>query len=120
VDFSRLPLGPVVEDVVLMAGIRSPLIACFSEEGFSLEVDWSRDHLPHCMMWVHDRGLDTPPWGGGYRGVGLEPLASAFDGPWLLSAGANPLERRGYRTCLALEPGSPMLLHLDMAVSSDT
>ncbi len=117
IDLRHLPLGPPTEDVVLMAGIRGPVRARFKEEGFSLDVHWSRDLLPHCMMWVHDRGADGKPWGGRYRGLGIEPVAAAFDGPWSLSAGPNPLNAVGFSTALRIGLEAATQLCCTLAVS---
>jgi len=117
VDLARLPLGPRTEDVALMAGMRGPVRANFEAEGFTVEIDWSRDLLPHCLMWIHDRGLDAKPWNGRYRGLGVEPLAAAFDGSWNLSAGSNPLSAQGYATSIGVEPGEPVVLNCAISVA---
>jgi hypothetical protein len=116
IDLSRLPLGPPTEDVVLLAGMAGPVRAEFIDEAFVLEIDWSRDALPHCMLWIHDRGLDEKPWNGRYRGLGVEPLAAAFDGPVSLSAGPNPLAGEGFRTALIVAPDHPAELSLALRV----
>jgi hypothetical protein len=120
VDISRLPLGPPMEDVVLLAGIAGPILAEFIDEGFELEIDWSRDALPNCILWVHDRGLDGKPWSGRYRGLGIEPLAAAFDGPVSLSAGPNPLAGEGFSTALAIAPDQPTEVSLILRVKETT
>src|SRR5690606_4487834 len=76
-DLSHLPLAQRVDDVVLLAGMKAPLRGAFLDDGFALTVDWPRNLLPHCLVWIHDRGIDVPPWNGTYRGIGIEPLASA-------------------------------------------
>jgi hypothetical protein len=116
VDLSRLPLGPPMEDVVLLAGVTGPVRAEFIDEGFILEIDWSRDALPSCMLWIHDRGLDDKPWGGHYRGLGVEPLAAAFDGPVSLSAGSNPLASEGWSTAIEIAPDQPAEMSLTLRV----
>lgn len=116
VDLSLLPLGPPTEDVVLLAGMAGPIRAEFIDEGFALEIDWDREALPHCMLWIHDRGLDGKPWSGRYRGLGVEPLAAAFDGPVSLSAGHNPLAQEGFGTAISLAPGQPTEIGLTLKV----
>ncbi|MFL5258969.1 MAG: hypothetical protein ACJ8AS_04395 [Hyphomicrobiales bacterium] len=116
IDLSRLPLGPPTEDVVLLAGMAGPVRAVFIDEGFELEIDWSREALPHCMLWIHDRGLDDKPWSGRYRGLGVEPLAAAFDGPVSLSAGPNPLAGEGFSTALIVAPDQPSEISLTLRV----
>ena len=116
VDLGRLPLGPAIEDVVLMAGMRTPVRANFTREGFCVVLDWNREQLPHCMVWIHDRGIDSEPWAGQYRGVGLEPMAAAFDGPWDLSTKSNPLNAKGYTTAIKLEPNAATRLSCSISV----
>lgn len=116
IDLARLPLGPPTEDVVLLAGMEGPIRASFVDEGFALEIDWSRPTLPHCMMWIHDRGADGKPWGGRYRGLGLEPLAAAFDGPARFSAAPNPLAAAGFATAVDLTPDAATTLTCALSV----
>ena len=116
VDLGKLPVGPAMEDVVLMAGMRGPVRANFIREGFRVVLDWSREHLPHCMIWIHDRGIDSEPWAGQYRGIGLEPMAAAFDGPWDLSTKSNPLNTKGFPTAIRLEPNAPTKLNCSISI----
>lgn len=114
VDLRSLPFEHRIEDVVMLAGIRAPVRARFTEEGFTLEIDWLRTLLPHCMVWIHDRGADLEPWAGRFRGLGLEPVASAFDGPWELSASPNPLSALGFPTAVLLRTESPTRLQCSL------
>lgn len=114
-DLARLPLGPPVDDVALLLGCRPPVVARFLDEGFAVEVDWD-PRLPHCMLWLHDRGLAAPPWGGRFRALGVEPMAAAFDLPEALSLGPNPLAAEGWATALDL-PAGRTTLWLRLSVS---
>jgi hypothetical protein len=116
-DFSSLPPGGKVEDNILMAGSKGPVRATFLDEGFTLTVDWSRAELPHCMIWQHDRARDEAPWAGRYRGLGVEPIAACFDGPWAFSEGDNPLARAGYATALEVDPARASALWCTFAVT---
>ena len=78
----------------------------------------NREHLPHCMIWVHDRATDSEPWAGQYRGIVLEPMAAAFDGPWDLSTKSNPLNARGYPAAIGLEPNAPTKLNCSISVEN--
>jgi len=118
VDLSRLPLGARVDDVVLLAGMNGPMEAAFLDEGFGMTIDWPRHLLPHCLVWIHDRGIDVPPWNGSYRGIGIEPLAAAFDAPWAVSVGENPLKTAGFPTALAVSKGQPIELYCDLSVAA--
>ena len=115
-DFSALPPGPVVEDNVLLAGMHGPVTARFAEEKFCLTIDWDRAALPHAMIWLHDRAIEDPPWSGRYRGLGIEPMAACFDGPWRVSAGDNPLARAGYRTAIEVDPARDTAIWLRLSV----
>jgi hypothetical protein len=118
-DLSLVPPGGIVEDVVLMAGMHGPVRAHFRDEAFALVIDWSREHLPHCMLWLHDRALEDPPWCGRFRGLGVEPMAACFDGPWGLSVGDNPLEREGYSTALNVDPSQDIEVWCRLSVESE-
>jgi hypothetical protein len=117
VDLRRLPLGRETEDVVMLAGMRGPLQAHFTGEGFAVRLDWNRALLPHCLLWIHDRGLDSEPWNGSYRGLGIEPAAAAFDGPWDFSAGSNPLNAVGFATSVLLNPDLPLEFRCSLSLS---
>ncbi len=117
-DLSRLPFSQPIEDVVLMAGVTRPIRISFADDDTALVLDWSRAHLPHCMLWLHDRAIASPPWGNRFRGLGLEPLAAAFDGPWQLSAGANPLTAAGYVTAVPLQAGRHVMLALSLTLAA--
>jgi hypothetical protein len=117
-DLSRLPLGQRVDDVVLLAGMKGSIRGTFLDDGYALTVDWPRHLLPHCLVWIHDRGIDVPPWNGSYRGIGIEPLAAAFDAPWAVSLGENPLTRAGFPTALTVSRGKPIELFCDLSVAA--
>ena len=117
VDLSALPPGPAGEAVAQLLRVEGPITTAFVDESFALTLDWDRAALPHALVWVHDRAIDTPPWNGAFRGVGIEPCASAFDLPWAVSAGDNPLALAGETTALALDPTRPTDLWLRLHVS---
>ena len=110
VDVSRLPLGPPVEDVLQLCGMRGPVRARYLDEGAGVELDWDRRVLPSVLLWVSDRGLGEPPWSGRYRGLGVEPVAAAFDLPPEVSVSDNPLSTGGHRTSVRLDPHDPVVI----------
>ena len=131
VDLGRLPLrlprGAPLDDVVQLCGVSGPVTADYLAEGAGVQLDWDRRVLPSLLLWISDRGIDAPPWSGRYRGLGVEPVASAFDLPAAVSAGDNPLTALGHRTCVALTPAAPLVVEhsvrahlLDPHPSSDT
>ncbi len=117
-DFSALPPGSIVEDNILLAGMRGPVTASFLDEGFRILTDWDRRHLPHAMLWLHDRATDDMPWNGRYRGLGIEPMAACFDGPWRVSAGDNPLAAAGFPTAVEVDPARDTALWCSLSVET--
>jgi hypothetical protein len=116
VDLTKLPIGARCDDVVMLFGCEPSIEATYPDEGFRLRLTWDA-RLPHCMLWLHDRGLDDPPWGGRFRTLGIEPMAAAFDLPEGMSTGDNPLRQDGHATCLDL-PAGETRLWLRLAVST--
>jgi hypothetical protein len=110
IDLSRLPLGRPVEDVVQLCGVASPVTIRFEAERAGLSVDWDRTILPSCQLWISDRALSTAPWCGRFSGLGIEPIASAFDFAESVSTAANPISRRGIATTVALCPDAPLTI----------
>ena len=119
-DLSALPLGAAAEDVVLLTGGDGPVRLTYPDEHASVELAWDRSVLPSLMLWISDRALDGPPWNRAYRGIGVEPVAAAFDLPGAVSAGPNPLTDRGVRTAVALDPARPVTLRYSISASSST
>jgi hypothetical protein len=109
IDISHVPVGrPNVS--VQLCGMKGPLRAVFLDEGAELELDWDRDILPSLQIWCTDRGIQGAPWQGQYRGIGVEPIASAFDLHTALSARENPINRRGIPTAVELVSGIPLVI----------
>lgn len=104
----RLPGDEPREEVVLLTGVTAPIRLRDRTTGAGVELDWDRALLPHVLLWVSDRGIAAPPWSGRYRGLGVEPVAAAFDLPAAVSTAANPLTERGLRTVVALDPAQPL------------
>jgi hypothetical protein len=92
-----------------------PPIRVAGERG-GIEIDWDSAALPHAMIWLSDRQLSDAPWNGRYRGLGIEPIASAFDFPAAVSTAPNPLSEAGHRTWIDLDPARP--LHLSHRISA--
>ncbi len=107
IDLSHVPVGlPNVS--VQLCRMQGPLRAAFLDDGAGIELDWTRDILPSLQIWCTDRGIDGAPWHGAYRGIGVEPIASAFDLGTALSSRTNPISRAGVETTVSLEAGTPV------------
>jgi hypothetical protein len=117
VDLTRMPAGEA-EDVVQLLGIKGPVHATFLDDKAVLELDWDRDLLPSCQIWVSDRALKTEPWNGSFRGLGIEPTVAAFDFARSNSLMHSPINDLGYATSLALQPGSPTTIRYSVEVGS--
>ncbi len=113
VDLSRLPLPRGASDAdvnVQLCGVRGPIRAEYAAEGMMLEIDWDRRILPAAHLWLSDRALPDAPWSGRYRGLGIEPVAAAFDLAAAVSIEENPLTLRGHRTAVRLGAGIPVMI----------
>ena len=108
VDMSHIPLSPRTDKNVLLCGATGPLTGIYLDEGAGFELDWDRDLLPSLMIWHTDGGIGGEPWNNQFRAVGLEPLASAFDLHTDVSSGPNPINKRGIRTSIDIDPAKPL------------
>jgi hypothetical protein len=117
IDLSHVPIGkPNVS--VQLCGMQGPLRALYLDEGAGIELDWDRAILPSLQIWYTDRGIEGAPWNGAYRGIGVEPIASAFDLNTALSTRDNPISRRGIRTAVELTEGAPLTIEHTVAAYS--
>lgn len=112
-DIGHVPVGKPNLSVQL-CGMKGPLRALFTQEGVGVELDWDRTILPSLQIWCTDRGISGEPWRGQYRGIGVEPIASAFDLNSALSCRDNPISRRGVKTAVDLTPGTPLVIRHSM------
>lgn len=108
VDMSHIPLTPRTDKNVQLCGVTSPLTGTYLDEGTGFELDWDRELLPTLMMWHTDGGIGGEPWNGQFRAIGLEPLAAAFDLHTDVSTGPNPINQRGVKTWIDIDPASPL------------
>ncbi len=110
VDLSHVPLVPQTDINAQLCGMRGPLRAIYLDEGAGLEIDWDRSLLPSLQIWHTDGGKSDAPWHNAYRGIGLEPIASAFDLDTTVSCAPNPITQRGVATAIQLDPATPVTI----------
>lgn len=110
VDLGHVPINPRSDLNVQLCGMRGPLRAIYLDEGAGVELDWDRSLLPSLQIWHTDRGISGAPWHNSYRGVGLEPIASAFDLDTSVSTAPNPINRRGVATAIHIDPAAPVII----------
>jgi galactose mutarotase-like enzyme len=109
-DMSHLPLSPPIEKNILLCGVEGPVRATWLDEGKGIEMEWDRELMPSLMFWHTVGAMGGGKFEGQFRGLGLEPLASAFDLHTDLSAGPNPINERGIKTSLAIDPAAPVVV----------
>lgn len=107
-DMSHIPLSPRTDKNVQMCGMKGPLTATWLDENAGIVLDWDRNLMQSLMIWHTDGGITGEPWNGQFRAVGLEPIASAFDLHTDLSAGPNPINTRGVKTSIDIDPAKPL------------
>lgn len=110
IDFSHVPLTPRADRLAQLCGMRGPLTGTYLDEGAGFELDWDRTLLPSLHIWHTDGGIGGSPWNNRFRGIGLEPLASAFDLNTAQSARPNPINERGVATTVAIDPAAPLFV----------
>ena len=110
VDLSHVPVLPRTDINVQLCGMLGPLRAIYLDEGAGLEIDWNRKLLPSLQIWHTDGGISGAPWHNTYRGIGLEPVASAFDLDSSVSCAPNPINARGVATAIQLDPIAPVTI----------
>ncbi len=110
VNLSQVPLSPRADLNVQLCGLSGPLTALYTDENAGIVLDWDRDLLPSLQIWHTDGGIGGPPWHNAYRGIGVEPIASAFDLDTSVSCGPNPINARGVATAIRIDPGHPVTI----------
>jgi hypothetical protein len=111
-DFSSLPHGRATEELLLLTRVAGPIDTHFDDSGFVLRLDWDRATLPNCLMWLHDGATKSHPWGGSFRGLGVEPCASAFD----FSGSDDPLAKGGDTTAVEFRADEPRTFQFSLEV----
>jgi hypothetical protein len=114
-DFSHLPLDSPAEELFQLCGVAGEATLHYLDEQAKVRLNWDRSQLPSCLVWISDRALKEPPWGGRFRGIGIEPAAAAFDLSIAVAAGANPIAASGVATALAFEPATPVAIEYRIA-----
>lgn len=103
-DLTRLRLGRPFEDVVQLCGMRGPVTAIDRAAGAGVRIEWDRTVLPSCLLWMSNKGLSDYPWQRRFTGLGIEPLAAAFDFSTVVSNAANPIAKRNIATTVLFTP----------------
>jgi hypothetical protein len=115
-DLSRLPKAQPIEDNLQLCAASGPVEIIYHAESAGVRVDWDRSILTSCQIWISDRALHTSPWEGRYRGLGIEPVASAFDLSSAYSTTKNPIADAGYATAITLRAEEPFTIRCRIEV----
>lgn len=90
--------GPPGEDLVFIRNCAGWVEATDVGRGVTIRIAWDQTALPHLLMWIANPGLGGEPRLKGFRGLGLEPVASYYD--------ETPEGAEG----LDLTPGAPVTI----------
>jgi hypothetical protein len=71
--------GPQGEDLVFLRDCGGWVEALDRDRGIMTRIEWDAAALPHLLMWIANPGLSGEPRLKGFRGLGLEPVASYYD-----------------------------------------
>lgn len=71
--------GPPGEDLVFLRDCGGWVEALDRDRGMLTRIEWDATALPHLLMWVANPGFGSEPRLKGFRGLGLEPVASYYD-----------------------------------------
>ncbi len=118
VDLSQLPPGGEVEDVVQLGLVRGPIVLSYRDEGVAMQLDWDRSLVPSTLIWLSDHGATDAPFCGRYRGLGVEPIAAAFDLADAVSVSANPINEKGIATAIPISPERPISIRYAISARS--
>ena len=72
-------LCSVKEELVQMMNAEGEITLNYSQECTAIRLTWDAHLLPHCLLWISNKGRSTPPWNNQFQGIGVEPINSFFD-----------------------------------------
>jgi hypothetical protein len=121
-DLSRYPARRGFEDLVmLVSNAKAPFAwtaVAFPEERYVWFALKDPRVLRETIFWLSNGGRHYPPWNGRHLNVlGLEEVTSYFHLGVAESARQNPISRKGFPTCLALDARKPLVVSYIMGVA---
>ena len=69
----------VHEELVQIMNAEGEITLNYSQERTAIRLTWDAHLLPHCLLWISNKGRRTPPWNNQFQGIGVEPINSFFD-----------------------------------------
>jgi hypothetical protein len=121
-DLTRYPARRGFEDLVMLVSDAEAPFAwtavAFPKERYVWFALKNPRILRETILWLSNGGRHYPPWNGRHVNVmGLEEVTSYFHLGLAESARKNPISRKGFPTCLALNPKKPLVVPYIMGVA---
>jgi hypothetical protein len=121
-DLTRFPARRGFEDLVmLVSDAKAPFAwtaVTFPGERYAWFALKDPRVLRETVFWLSNGGRHYPPWNSRHINVmGLEEVTSYFHLGLAESARANPISRKGFPTCLALNPKKPLVVPYIMGIA---
>ena len=121
-DLTRYPARRGFEDLVmLVSDAKAPFAwtaVSFPRERYVWFALKDPRVLRETVFWLSNGGRHYPPWNSRHINVmGLEEVTSYFHLGLAESARTNPISRKGFPTCLALNPKKPLVVSYIMGMA---
>ncbi len=122
-DLTRYPARRGFEDLVMMVSDAELPFAwtavSFPKEHYVWFALKDPRVLRETVFWLSNGGRHYPPWSSRHVNVmGLEEVTSNFHLGLAESARKNPISRKGFPTCLTLNPKQPLVVPYIMGVAT--
>jgi hypothetical protein len=121
-DLTRYPARRGFEDLLMMVSDADLPFAwtavAFPKERFVWFALKNPKVLRETVFWLSNRGRHYPPWSSRHLNVmGIEDVTAYFHFGLAESAKPNPISRKGWPTCLTLNPVKPLVVNYIMGVA---
>jgi hypothetical protein len=122
-DLSVYPARRGFEDLVMMVSDASLPFAwtavTFPKERFVWFALKNPKVLRETVFWLSNRGRHYAPWSSRHQNVmGIEDVTAYFHFGLAESAKPNPISKKGWPTCLMLNPMKPLVVNYIMGVAA--
>lgn len=106
-DLTRLPLPRPSEDLLQLCGVDGEVEVLDHAARYRLRLSWDGDAIPGLVLWISNGGRSYHPWNGRHYGLGVEPVAAAYNLGVAVSNADNPIAQAGVATTVAFDPATP-------------
>ena len=97
------------EDLVQLVHTDGEMVLVYGQENMAVHLTWDAQALPHCLLWISNKGRGAAPWQHQFQGLGVEPINSYFD--------INDDAPEGQDYGLPLTADQPVTINYRMAAS---